>query len=144
MRVYISGVVHSVDGCHEQEYRDRIGAELRKRYRDVHIASPESDRITCGVAGEEERLFFRQIEQALMADLVIAYLPTASMGSAIEIWEAYKNSRPVIIISPLESNWTVRFLSARIFPDLETFLDFAASGGLDRTLLDRYSPAGWA
>lgn len=140
MIVYISGIVRSVAGGHAQDYREQIGAALRSRYREVSIVSPEEIRLeSTGSGGDEERLFFGQIQNALMADLVIAYLPGASMGAAIEIWEAYKNSRPVYIISPLEENWTVRFLSARVFPDLEAFLGFVEEGGLDPQIRDRYT-----
>lgn len=141
MKVYISGIVRSTGSAaqrHEQEYRARIEEVLAARYRNVEIASPGVALLAGGTATAERELFFSQIQKALMADLVIAYLPKASMGSAIEIWEAYKNSRPVIIISPLVDNWTVRFLPARVFPDLESFLAFAREGGLDPWVLDRY------
>ena len=60
------------------------------------------------------------------------------MGASIEMWEAWKNSRPILTISPLSSVWTVRFLSSIVVPDLETFEARTADGCLDRFLLDRY------
>ena len=54
-------------------------------------------------------------------DVLIAYVPEASMGTAIEIWEAWKNGALVLAISPMDQNWAIRFLSHAIYPDLESF-----------------------
>ena len=54
-------------------------------------------------------------------DLLIAYVPEASMGTAVEMWEAWKNGAVIISISGMTRNWVVRYLSHRIYPDLESF-----------------------
>ncbi len=55
--------------------------------------------------------------------MLLAFVPEASMGTAIEMWQAYTAGRTVITISPLELNWTVRFLSHEIYATVEAFED---------------------
>lgn len=147
MKVYLSGIVHGSqqdNTVYDQEYREQIRKILADKYRDVTISSPveELDQDSLRKRDTAETAFFSQIEEALTSDLVVAYLPAASMGSAIEIWEAYKNSKPIVVISPLQENWTVRFLSTRSCPDLEAFGNMVARGELDEFLLDRYERRG--
>jgi hypothetical protein len=44
-------------------------------------------------------------------DLLIAFVPEATMGTAIEMWEAARHGRVVVTISPLDLNWAVQFCS---------------------------------
>lgn len=139
MKVWISGIVHGSrldGGLHGQEYRERIHQALSARYHDVLLASPEA--LETGAAEDEEAVFFRQVGKVISADVLVAYLPEASMGAAIEMWEAWKNSRPIITISPLSATWVVRFLSSLVVPDLDSFEAKVAEGRLDPFLLDRY------
>ncbi len=39
------------------------------------------------------------------------------MGTAIEIWEAFRHGRRVVTISPLEKNWVVRYCSHLVLED---------------------------
>jgi hypothetical protein len=43
------------------------------------------------------------------------------MGTAIEMWEAFRHGRVVLAISPLVHNWTVKYCSHALFPDLDAF-----------------------
>jgi len=52
---------------------------------------------------------------------VLAFVPEASMGTAIEMWEAHQHGAAVIAISPLRHNWAVKFLSHAIYADVESF-----------------------
>ena len=73
------------------------------------------------------------MERAAGADVLIAFLPEASMGTAVEMWQAYRAGRVVLSVSEMNINWAVRFLSDRIFPrfeDLEAFLAGDAFGEL--------------
>ncbi len=65
---------------------------------------------------------FALLELAMRSDLVIAYLPVASMGTALEMYSAYQSGVPVVTISPLQENWVVRATSRRQFRDLESFI----------------------
>ncbi|MBN1335956.1 MAG: hypothetical protein JXB39_08355 [Deltaproteobacteria bacterium] len=75
--------------------------------------------------------------EACTADLVVAWIPEASMGTAIEIHEAHRAGVPVVAITPLAVNWVVRACADIVVPDFQAFEAFAAQGGLDRLLAGR-------
>jgi len=75
-------------------------------------------------------VFQNLIECAADADILLAYLPEASMGTAVEMWEAFNRGKLVISISPMPKNWTIKFLSHKIFSNVEDFRRFAESGNL--------------
>ena len=52
---------------------------------------------------------------------MLAFVPEASMGTAIEMWEAHQHGRAVITISPMKHNWAVKFLSHELYADLDEF-----------------------
>ena len=55
-------------------------------------------------------------------DVVIAFVPEASMGTAIEMWEAHEHGRAVVLaISPLVHNWAIKFCSHAVFESLDLF-----------------------
>ena len=54
-------------------------------------------------------------------DVLLAFVPEASMGTAIEMWEAHQHGAAVITISPLKHNWAVKFLSHALYADLPEF-----------------------
>ena len=73
-------------------------------------------------------------KQAAECDVLIAYVPSASMGTAIEIHQAARNNAIVLTISPMTPNWVLRAYSHRIFPDVDAFEEFIATGGLDELI----------
>jgi hypothetical protein len=65
----------------------------------------------------------------------VAFVPEASMGTAIEMWEAYEHGRgAVIAISPLVHNWAIRFCSHAVYADFDEFEAALASGDLRRRI----------
>jgi hypothetical protein len=56
-------------------------------------------------------------------DLVVSFIPEASMGSAIEMWQAYCAGIPIVTISDLTNNWVVKLLSTKIYTSLDEFVD---------------------
>jgi len=64
------------------------------------------------------------LEHVRASTFLVAYLPTASMGTAVEMNEAYNFGVPVYTISHLTSNWTIKMCSTKIFPDVETFVSY--------------------
>ena len=56
------------------------------------------------------------------------------MGTAIEMWEAYRNGRVVIAVSPMKHNWAVKFLSHQLYADLDEFEQALASGQVAREI----------
>ena len=82
------------------------------------------------------------IREAGECDLLVAYLPSASMGTAIEMYEAARNNVVVLTISPLAANWVLLAYSDRIFPDISAFEAFLAAGGLSEVLAARAKSRG--
>jgi nucleoside 2-deoxyribosyltransferase len=111
---------------HNQNYRLKIKNILKKYFPksqiidpvDVHPDSAEYD-YKMG-----ESVFHASIKQATECDCLIAYLPEASMGTAIEMWECHKKKIPVWTITKMKENWSVKFLSTEIFETLEEFESF--------------------
>lgn len=109
----------------DQTYRNRIRNKINCCYPKAKIIDPydscdteASNEISFG---QQHVIYGREIRQAKSADIVVAYISEASMGTAIEIWAAYNAGKPVLIISPLIHNWTVKFLHDRLFKSLEDF-----------------------
>ncbi|NIO39681.1 MAG: hypothetical protein GTO41_05480 [Burkholderiales bacterium] len=135
MRVFIAGVMQGSridDKVSDQRYRETVARILRENLGDVDIIDPwalhpNSESYSLERARET---FFSMNALAAQADAVVAYLPEASMGTAVEMWQAYSGGVKVYCISPMTQNWVVKLLSSRIFPTLEAFESFARNGGL--------------
>ena len=139
MRVFIAGIMQgSLAGSQivAQDYRERIRQILAQKYPQAQIIDPWALHPDSVDYGDEEarRAFLDMIDVAGQADRLVAYLPQASMGTALEMWRAYERGVPVFTISPLAENWVVRFLSVRVFPGLGEFAEFIAAGGLDGSI----------
>lgn len=138
MKVFIAGIMqgsHLDDSVVDQGYRQQIAATLRQHLTDVEIVDPwELFPDSPGYTYEQgKRTFLSMNQAAAQVDALVAYVPQASMGTAIEIWQAYQAGIPVYCISPLETNWVVRFLSKEIFNSIQAFEAFVAQGGLDHS-----------
>jgi hypothetical protein len=136
MRVFISGIMQGsrIDGkIDSQGYRHEIARMLQRHVPEVDVLDAfelHPDSVTYGPEQAKQTLL-ELFALAGQADVLVAYVPSASMGTAIEMWSAYQSSVPVYTICPLADNWVVRSLSKRVFPDMATFAAFVASGGLD-------------
>jgi hypothetical protein len=135
VKVFIAGIMQGSrndPGIHFQTYRDDIAAVLRESLEAAEIVDPwalhpESVSYDDGM-GKQTLLLMAA--EAAQADLVVAYIPEATMGTAIEMWEAFRAGKPIVTISPLERNWVVRYLSTKLVPDLEAFREMARGGEL--------------
>ncbi len=139
MKVFIAGIMQGSrldDGVDDQSYRRRIAAVLKHHLPGVEIIDPwEIFPDSPGYTDEQgKRVFISMSEAAAQVDALVAYVPRASMGTAIEMWQAaYVGQAKVYCISPLATNWVVRFLSDKVFPSLEAFEEFVAKGGMNHT-----------
>jgi len=68
------------------------------------------------------------------SDLVICWLPQASMGTAIEMYLAHKAGALVLAITPMAPNWVIRAYADFILPDLPALEAFLAEGRLEPAL----------
>jgi hypothetical protein len=141
MKIFLAGIMqgsHRHLGLHDQDYRALLRRLLAAHLPDAEIYDPLADHrdsVNYDEATGRE-VFYRHNRMCREVDLVVAFVPEASMGTAIEMWEAYQHGRAVIAISPLEANWAVRYCSHVVYHDLPAF-ERALAGGEVRTILDR-------
>ena len=132
MRFFIAGIMqgsHVEAVLHGQDYRERLATLLGRYYPDSEIYDPgAAHRESLDYGDEQGRdVFMMHNRMCAEVDVVVAFLPEASMGTAIEIWEAFVHGRRVVTISPLHRNWVVRYCSHLVLEDL---------GSLERALED--------
>ncbi|MEJ2209460.1 MAG: hypothetical protein P8129_10535 [Anaerolineae bacterium] len=138
MRVFIAGIMQGsrldryID---DQDYR-RIIAQSILEKNDVEIVDPNELHPEGVDYGDEQarRVLIEMANLAGRCDLVVAYAPRASMGTAIEMWQAFQAGVPIVTISPMAANWVVRHLSDVLLPDLEAFRSWVAAGGLGQLM----------
>jgi nucleoside 2-deoxyribosyltransferase len=136
MRVFLAGIIQgSYQGLelHDQSYRDRLKDIFRIYLPDAETCCP-IDMHPSGVdypPEQQRQAFFELVETASQADLVVAYLPQASLGTAIEMWEAYHHGRPVVVITPMRENWVINLVASAVLPSIEAFERFVREGGLE-------------
>jgi len=129
MRVFIGGVMQASiqgKGIVSQDYRQQISQALWARWPEIEVfdpfvAHPNSVDYDDGRAKET---LLAMLDEAVHSDLVIAYVPTASMGTALEMYAAHQAGVPVVTISSLVENWVVKAFSQRVFADLGSFCAF--------------------
>jgi hypothetical protein len=135
MRVFIAGIMQGSrtnNGIVAQDYRQELARILQEHVPGVEVVDPvelHPDSVEYD-AERARRTLVALAEEAGRVDALVAYVPTASMGTAVEMWQAYRGGVPVYTISPLASNWVVQSLSARVFPGVAAFRAFVADGGL--------------
>jgi len=130
MKIYISGIMQGSTrghGIQEQDYRRLLRDAVKIHHPDAEIYDPFlhfPDSVEYDNQRAKEVLFELAAESGT-SDVVIAFLPEASMGTALEIIRAYDNGKTILSISPMEKNWLIRALSAKIFPSLDEFCTWA-------------------
>jgi NAD-dependent SIR2 family protein deacetylase len=135
MRIFICGIIqgsHRELAIHGQSYRARIKEMLARTCPRAEIYCPV-DLHPDSLAYDDPRafkVFHESVQEAKRSDILIAYLPSASMGSAIEMWEAKQAGVKIISITPLQHNWVVRYASDVILKDLDEFERSLESGAL--------------
>ena len=136
MRVFLAGIMQGSrldSGIHSQNYRDAIREAILDRHPDAEVICPfelhpnsvDYDEAT------GRRTLLGLAHMAGQCDAVVAYVPEASMGTAIEMWQAHEAGKQIWTISPLSANWVIRFLSTRVFPDVGEFVRYVRANGLD-------------
>jgi hypothetical protein len=141
MRVFLAGIIQGSNPgreLHDQSYRDRLKSIIRRHCPDAEVICP-IDLHPTGIdydSAQQRQAFFSLVETAASIDLLVAYLPQASLGTAIEMWEAYHHGRVVVAITPLRENWVVNLLARAVLPSIEAFEAFAADGRLAALLAE--------
>ena len=111
---------HAEAMLHDQDYRARIKRLVEAHFPQADVYDPRAEHAES--LGYDEatgrQVFFRHNLMCREIDVLLAFVPEASMGTAIEMWEAYQHGAAVITISPLKHNWAVKFLSHAVYADL--------------------------
>lgn len=123
---FLAGIIQGSNQgktLYDQDYRLRIKTMLKRYFPEAEIVDPvETHPHSADYDhGTGKRVFFEDIKHATRCDCLIAYLPEASMGTAVEMWECYQKGVPVWSITPMKENWAVKFLSAEIFESIDEF-----------------------
>jgi hypothetical protein len=141
MRFFLAGIMqgsHRAAVLHNQSYRTRLVELLAAQFPDAQVYDPLADHGTSLEYDDQtgRQVFMHHNRLCGEIDVLLAFVPEASMGTAIEMWEAHRHGRLVIAISPLAHNWTVKFLSQALFHDLEQFESALASGQVARIVAE--------
>jgi hypothetical protein len=136
VKIFLSGIIQGSNlgrELNDQGYRHAIKDILRAHCPAVEVVCPmdlHPDSVDYAPDLGKET-FLTLVQEAKATDALIAYLPSASMGTAIEIWEAYRAGMPIYTITPMTTNWVINFFSTRVFETLPEFEFFVSQGGLD-------------
>jgi hypothetical protein len=124
MRFFLAGIMQGSYAealLHDQEYRTRIQQLLETHFPQAEVYDPRANHAESlgydDVTGRS--VFFRHNLMCREVDVLLAFVPEASMGTAIEMWEAYQHGAAVITVSPLKHNWAVKFLSHAVYTDMK-------------------------
>jgi hypothetical protein len=135
MKIFFGGIIQgSCRGrdINPQDYRATLKTLILRHDPQADIVDPfASHKDSVEYDDDKARdTFCKHIDIVKNVDLLIAWLPTASMGTAIEMWVARDNNVPIITISPMTTNWVIRILSRKNFETVESFARFLESDGL--------------
>ena len=135
VQVFIGGIMQGSIcemAVHDQNYRDVIADIVQRYHPGVAVIDPRALHPDSVHYSREEAVstFLAMLDRAAAAEVLIAYLPEASLGTALEIWGAYQAGKPVLVISPMANNWMLWATATHILPDLSAFEAFVAEGGL--------------
>jgi hypothetical protein len=142
MRFFLAGIMqgsHLGSALHNQDYRARIKNLLQSSFPGANVYDPLADHANSLDYDEAKgrRVFLDHNRLAGEVDVLVAFVPEASMGTAIEMWEAWRHGRAVVTISPLKHNWAVKFLSHELYPDVAAFEQALVDGRLAERLSER-------
>jgi len=131
MRVFICGIIqgsHAERAIHEQTYREQLRTLVEKELPGAQVYCPVS--LHPESLSYDDTKAFQVLEESIRAarqsDILVAYLPEASMGSAIEMWEAKKAGAKVIAVTGLKHNWVVRYTADVIVENLAQLSEVVA------------------
>lgn len=136
MNIFLAGIIQgslTEPEIHSQDWRTPIREALR-------LHCPRGD-VYCHYQAHPNSIAYELPDivatledgnaKAAGSDVVICWLPSASMGTGLEMYLAHKAGAVVVAITPMAANWVVRAYSDRILPDLDAFEAFLAAGELE-------------
>lgn len=141
--LFLAGIMqgsHRQAVLHDQDYRARLVRRLAESLPEASVYDPLADHGQSLDYDERQgrMVFFNHNRMCREVEVLLAIVPEASMGTAIEMWEAHQAGRTVIAVSPLSHNWAVRFLSHLRYDTLEEFEAALADGQVRAWLEERW------
>ena len=146
MRFFIAGIMQGslIDPkLHTQNYRSLLHQWITSAIEDAEVYDPLAGHNDSIEYDDQtgKRTFYQHNQMCgNEIDVLVAYAPEASMGTAIEMWEAYRNRKIVITISPMAHNWVIKFCSHLVLEALGAF-QAALKDGTILNLLDQHDPS---
>lgn len=147
MRFFLAGIMQGSRvgmSLHDQHYRAHLAELVTTHFAGAEIYDPlvnHQESVDYDEATGRS-VFYEHNRMCREVDVLIAFVPEASMGTAIEMWEAHEHGRGVVIaISPLKENWAVRYCSHILFADLGEFQSALESGDVQRQIAARRASA---
>jgi hypothetical protein len=137
MRIFLAGIMqgsHVAALVHDQTYRTGLRDIVQAHWPEAEVYDPFANHATSiGYDMRRAReVFLGHVEMCRVFDLLIAYVPEASMGTAIEMWEAHRHAKTVVTITPLVHNWVVQLTSTAVYRDVDAFTYALQSGEIDK------------
>ncbi len=103
-RIFLSGIMMgNSENVQNQSYRHIIKKILQSRYGNlVSIDDPYEDFIDPNDKNKLSPFYYDYLlSRVASSDILISFIPNASMGSAVELYHAHLNKVPAYVISPL-------------------------------------------
>lgn len=140
LRVFIAGVMQADRHdtlLESQDYRLQLSEALRRHLPNVQLIDPWAENPNSVDYDDEQarHTFLTMTAKASEADLLIAYLPMPSMGTAMEMWQAYQGNTYIIAITPFVHHWAIRFTANEILPDLDSLLEWLENGRFQQEII---------
>lgn len=141
MKFFIAGIMqgsHTRMVLHDQDYRQHLKQLIEENFPEADIYDPLANHSESVNYDDQtgRDTFFGHNRMCSEVDVLLAFVPEASMGTAIEMWEAYTNGAAVITISPMPLNWAVKFLSHELYADVEQFEEDVRNGRLAKRIAE--------
>lgn len=126
MRFFIAGIMQgslTKSAMHDQDYRKSITTLIQRHFPQADVYDPLADHAkSLGYdRATGKSVFFHHNRMCAEVDVLVAFVPEASMGTAIEMWEAHRHGAAVVTISPLKHNWAIKYLSHALYADIGQF-----------------------
>lgn len=127
MQIYLGGAIQGSNkdiSIVDQDYRAIIKEFFINLEPNLKVYCPFDDGGKISDTDSDEyvkELMLRFLENVKKSDIFIGIFPTASNGTAIELYEAWNSNIPAFVISPLAKNIALRSFATKIFPDINDF-----------------------
>jgi hypothetical protein len=137
MRIFLAGIMqgsHTTAAMHNQDYRSHLRQLLQQHWPEAQVYDPLADHAdSLDYSPRQARdVFLKHNRMCGETDVLLAFVPEASMGTAIEMWEAATHGKIVVTVSPLHLNWAIRFCSDIMYAEFDQLVLDVATGNLQR------------